>query len=91
MNNRRVLLDFPIPVGMRKRAHTGAVLHCCVVCGALEPWSDDWSWYGSYEEMDDGVPLQKFCSQKCVKNVRAVTIEMCAEAREHEYRSMSDQ
>lgn len=76
-----------LPFGPRRRTPTGKALHCCVVCNKLSPWGDKWAWYGSLKEEDDGTPIQKFCSNKCKKNQSAVTLEMCAEAREKEYSS----
>ncbi len=43
----------------------GRVSHTCSMCGKIEPWSDDWSWYGSYKEFEDGKPILKFCSDGC--------------------------
>lgn len=69
---------------MARRRHIGTSrpLHCCCVCGHLDVWNKNWSWYGSYREMEDGVALPKFCSARCKKvGHRAVTIEMAEEAR----------
>ena len=78
-----------LPFGNRRRTRTGQLLHCCAVCDKLAPWDYNWSWYGSYKEMEDGTPVQKFCSDKCKKNQLAVTIEMCIEAREKEYSGLT--
>ena len=87
MSNRRSTVpELPLPVGERRRdIRTGRALHCCCVCGHLGPWNSEWSWYGSYREVDDGEPVQKFCSDACKANQLAVTVEMAAEAREREH------
>ena len=85
MARRKNVPEFWLPLTPRRQTTDGLLLHCCVVCGILERWSDSWIWYGSYQEEDDGVPVQKFCSEKCKANQRAVTIEMSVEAREKEH------
>ena len=40
-------------------------MHCCCICGALGPWTEAWSWYGSVRDEDGGDPLPKFCSKVC--------------------------
>ena len=74
-----------VPLGARRASREGWLLHCCVVCGNLSPWSKLWSWYGSYKDLDASLPVKKFCSDKCKKHRLAVTIEMCAESREKEH------
>lgn len=73
---------------MRRRTIPGHFpwrLHCCCVCGQLASWTGKWEWFGSYQELDDSVPVQKFCSEKCKKHQKAVTVEMCEEAFAAEY------
>lgn len=78
---------FPAPHGERRRQRvTQRLLHCCCVCNNLAPWSNAWSWFGSYAEVDCGAPIMKFCSVACKKQRKAVTPEMAQEAREREYR-----
>lgn len=82
----KIPIDLPWPMTERRcDIRIGRALHCCVVCEYLGPWSKEWSWYGSYREEDEGIPVQKFCSAKCAKNQKAVTLEMCADARMKEY------
>ena len=45
----------------RRRTKDGRRLHACCLCDKLAPWSDEWRWYGSYREADDGFPVMKFC------------------------------
>ena len=40
-------------------------LYTCVVCGKTDVWSDDWSWYGSLKNLDDGDVKIKVCSDVC--------------------------
>lgn len=53
--------------------------HCCSVCGRIAPWGERWSWFGSYQDIDDGKPVAKFCTDKCKKMRLALTEEMIAE------------
>lgn len=69
-------------LGYRRRTPEGRALHSCVVCEKLEPWSDEWKWWGSLNDVDDGEALAKFCSDKCSKHRLAVTQEMCEAARQ---------
>lgn len=39
--------------------------HICSVCGKIGSWTQEWSWYGSYKDLDDGISVLKFCSQEC--------------------------
>lgn len=78
-------------VGKQRRTdRDGRALHCCCVCGKLETWTGDWSWYGSYRDVDDGKPLAKFCSASCKAKggpvASLVTEEMMAYARQKEFR-----
>lgn len=42
-----------------------AKLHSCDICGKRGPWTDTWSWYGSYAALDDGKPVINQCSDEC--------------------------
>lgn len=44
-----------------------ARLHTCCVCGRIAPWDDNWMWFGTMKQIDDGKPVQKFCSSACRK------------------------
>lgn len=44
---------------------TIAKVHQCSVCNDRGPWTDDWSWFGSWKAVDDGKPIKKFCSKEC--------------------------
>lgn len=52
-----------------------ATIHTCSTCGAQGPWTEDWSWYGSYNDLDEGRPVEKYCSKACLnpKNRRVDT------------------
>lgn len=50
---------------MREVTAPGRVSHTCSICGKIEPWSESWSWFGSYKELEDGKPILKFCSDVC--------------------------
>ena len=82
---KQIWLDFPMPTGARRVTPDGRHLHCCCVCGKLEPWSKGWSWYGSYKDLEDCTPVKKFCSDRCRKQEKAVTPEMAADARRKEH------
>ena len=74
----------------RRKTERGRLLHCCCICGRLDRWRDAWSFYGSYKDEEDGVPLPKFCSVKCRNRggpeASFVTEEMKAAARDAEWR-----
>jgi hypothetical protein len=40
-------------------------LYECDICGKQGDWDKNWSWYGSYKDMDDGKKVFCLCSQKC--------------------------
>lgn len=44
---------------MAQRSHT------CSICGMTGPWTGEWSWFGSYRDIDDGIPVFEFCSANC--------------------------
>lgn len=55
-------------LGVRKFvAAERAKVHRCAACGHEGPWTDDWMWFGSYQDLDDEKPIQKFCSEPCRK------------------------
>jgi hypothetical protein len=75
----------------RRKTTSGRLLHCCCICGALETWNPHrWSTYCSLKELDDGIPIAKFCSQTCRAkgghNAESVTDAMKMKAREAEWR-----
>lgn len=49
----------------RRRNSYGRPLHCCCICGNLDIWRDGWSTYCSEADIDDCVPIPKFCSDGC--------------------------
>jgi hypothetical protein len=40
-------------------------IHTCSVCGLQDVWGETWQWYGSYNDIDDGNPITKVCSEAC--------------------------
>ena len=74
----------------RRKSTTGRLLHCCCICGKLEPWGSTWSGYYSIKDIDDCVPIPKCCSDPCRDRAgpeaRNVTEEMKATARAGEMR-----
>ena len=52
----------------RRRTSDGRLLHCCCICGTLAPWSNSWVGFYSWQEVDDGKPLAKFCLTECRQN-----------------------
>lgn len=42
-----------------------ARLHTCSACGGEGPWTETWGWYGSYLDLDNGLPMVKLCSEPC--------------------------
>lgn len=81
MNPRMVIVDadFDGP----PEQPTGRV-HTCSTCRTVSVWTDGWSWFGSYKEIDDGKPVLKFCSNACadqMPEVAAARAQAAAEAR----------
>ena len=79
--------QYPHIAGRRRRDQDGRALHACCVCGRLAPWTDNWRWYGSYKQIDDGDAVMKFCPKHAAQEfmVKAVNQEMAEEARRREY------
>jgi len=38
----------------------------CDNCGKVDSWGDDWMWYGSIKDMEEG-GQQTYCSESCAK------------------------
>lgn len=74
----------------RRRATDGRLVHCCCVCGKVEPWGDAWTSYHCIKELDDESPIPKFCSAECKATggarARNVTEAMKRKAKEAEWR-----
>ena len=49
----------------RRRTAAGRLLHCCCICGRLDTWGLGWSCFCSERELDDEMPIPKFCSEGC--------------------------
>jgi len=41
------------------------MIHQCSICGVNQEWNDNWSWYGSIKDMENGLPIVKTCSEEC--------------------------
>jgi len=74
----------------RRRNAAGRPLHCCCICGNLDVWRDGWSTYCSEADIDDSVPIPKFCSSTCREKggpkAHNVTETMKIVARDAEWR-----
>ena len=44
--------------------------HTCAVCGKISKWTNHWSWYGSYLDLDEGGEIVKTCSEPCAAKGR---------------------
>ena len=44
-------------------------LYKCDVCGKIDNWNDDWQWFGSYQDQEDGELLLYICSIECRGNM----------------------
>lgn len=54
--------------GLKRKPFINAELACihrCTVCGFEGPWTEDWEWFGSYQDLSDDVPVGKMCSAAC--------------------------
>lgn len=45
------------------------LLHVIAGCGRREHWNENWMWYGSYRDLEDGKPVEKFCSEECARSL----------------------
>lgn len=74
---------------IRRRALDGRMLHACCVCRVVAPWSEGWSSFCSMREIDEGLPIAKFCSEACAESAgpkcERITEKMKEEARDLEY------
>ena len=43
-------------------------IHTCDICGDRSLWNENWSWWGSYEDLEEGNKIYKVCSAKCKAN-----------------------
>lgn len=50
-------------------------IHRCSVCGTEGHWSKDWSWFGSIRDIEDGNPVEKFCSDDCKEKSAQLSVE----------------
>lgn len=49
--------------------------HRCSICGKWFTWNEGKTfWHGSYRDIDDGLPVVKLCSEKCLRS-----FELCPE------------
>jgi hypothetical protein len=53
---------------------TRAKLHECCVCRKTAPWDAGWGWYGSMQQIDDGDPVIKWCSDQCMASAKSARI-----------------
>jgi hypothetical protein len=45
--------------------------HMCNGCGNWGEWSQEWSWFGSLRDREQGRPIIKVCSNECRAAVQA--------------------
>lgn len=74
----------------RRKDRHGRLIHCCCICLKVDVWRDGWSTYCSIKDMDDCIPIPKFCSTVCRdkggKSAKGVTDAMKQVARQAEWR-----
>ena len=74
----------------RRRSQSKQLLHCCCICGKLDMWDDNWSWFGSVKDLDDESAFPKFCSAGCKaaggEDAYNVTKGMKQKAKDAEWR-----
>jgi len=74
----------------RRRATNGRLMHCCCICGKVDLWGEGWSTWCSEKDLDDEIPIPKFCSPACREHggpkARNVTEEMKRKAKDAEWR-----
>lgn len=58
-----------------KRTLSGRIIHRCTVCGNESPWTDKWSWFGSYRDIEECNPIDKFCSEACKDGHAQMSVE----------------
>lgn len=40
-------------------------IYTCSMCGKSDRWGPDWSWFGSWKDIDDGKTVVYACSVPC--------------------------
>lgn len=50
-------------------------LHKCSVCGKEGEWTEEWSWFGNYADLEEEKPVLLFCSEECVMRGPAAPAE----------------
>jgi len=53
----------------------GRQLHQCHICKRYGIWDENWSWFGSYKDLDDE-KIYKFCSKACRKKGTYTIIDL---------------
>jgi len=48
------------------------IFHICSICGKKEEWNDNWSWFGSIKDIDDGNDIVKVCSDICKSKFKSI-------------------
>lgn len=74
----------------RRKTKDGRLLHCCCICGRIEPWNAAWTTYCSMKELDEVAPIPKFCGIDCQDrggpDAVNVSDEMKRKAKDTEWR-----
>jgi hypothetical protein len=63
-------------------------IHTCGACGKQDIWGLGWSWYGSYRDQDDGLPIFKACSDACMARREDVQTAMAHDLKLTEARRL---
>lgn len=50
------------------------ISHQCCVCEKIDVWTDQWIWYGSIKEQEEGALVRKFCSSACVQRGKKMKV-----------------
>jgi hypothetical protein len=53
--------------------------HECSVCHTTDAWCGSWQWFGSYKDLDDGLPVVRTCSDKCRAQIAGKESEILAQ------------
>lgn len=48
-------------------------LYQCDICGKIENWTNEWEWFGSYIDQEEGEPILYTCSSKCRGSITELT------------------
>jgi hypothetical protein len=58
------------PAAKTMKIEVGRCVHKCAVCGSLGTWDENWSWYGSLVDLEEGNQFE-ICSDACKDKCKA--------------------